>query len=81
MVVNDVPGSSLVLKGSGVATISGGVFDPTPATWALAATGSGPVTFGFVAGSSAIPDGGNMTVMLLGVALCGLALFRQKVMA
>ena len=77
-------GPSLNLAGTGLLSISGGAFAPTGGTFTLSATGagSGPLneTFGFTAGNSSIPDGG-MTVMLLGVALSGLCLFRKKVMA
>jgi VPDSG-CTERM motif len=79
-VVADIPGTILALTGLGTATISGGVFDPTPATWSLTATAGGPINFEFDSGNTAVPDGG-MTVTLLGAALSGLALFRKKVMA
>jgi hypothetical protein len=77
-------GPSLNLAGSGILTISGGVYTPTAGTFSLSATGagSGPLneTFGFTAGNSAVPDGGT-TVMLLGVALSGLGLLRKKLAA
>ena len=79
-VLADIPGTILALSGTGTATISGGVFDPTAATWTLTATAGGPVHFDFDSGNTAVPDGG-MTVMLLGAALSGLALLRKKVVA
>jgi VPDSG-CTERM motif len=79
-VLSDIPGTILALSGTGTAMISGGVFDPTPASWTLTATAGGPVHFDFDSGTTAVPDGG-MTVTLLGAALSGLALFRKKVMA
>jgi hypothetical protein len=76
-------GPSLNLAGAGTLSISGGVFTPTAATWTFSTTGTGPDTFGFVAGNTSVPtvpDGG-MTVILLGIALSGLCLFRKKMMA
>ena len=73
-------GPTLNLAGSGILSISGGTYQSTPGTWTFSTTGTGPATYGFVAGNTAIPDGG-MTVVLLGVALSGMCLFRKKMMA
>jgi VPDSG-CTERM motif len=76
----DIPGTILALTGSGTATISGGVYTPTAATWSLTATSGGPVDFTFSSGNTAVPDGGT-TAMLLGAGLSGLALLKRKLVA
>lgn len=73
-------GPTLNLAGNGILSISGGTYAATPGTWTFSTTGTGPATYGFVAGNTSVPDGGT-TVMLLGAALSGLCLFRKKVMA
>jgi hypothetical protein len=71
---------TLAISGIGALSISGGTYTTTPGTFSISATGSGPTTFGFVAGNKAVPDGG-MTVMMLGMALSGVALLRKKLTA
>ncbi len=71
-------GPALNLAGSGI--LHGPGLSDTIGTWSFSTTGAGTTQFGFIAGNSSVPDGG-MTVMLLGAALSGLALFRKKVMA
>ena len=71
-------GPTLNLAGTGLFEITGGNtdYDNTLANWTFSTTGTGPATFGFVAGNTAaeatVPDGGT-TVILLGAALSGLA--------
>lgn len=71
-------GPSLNLAGTGVAHITG--FDDTVATWTFSTTGANPPVFGFVAGTTAAPDGGT-TAMFLGAGLTGLALLKRKLLA
>lgn len=75
-------GPSLDLAGTGLLSITGdnSPYDPTEATWSFSTTGSGPSTFGFVAGNTAIPDGGT-TVMLLGLALAGIGVLKRNILA
>lgn len=68
---------SLTVHGSGILSISGGTYDDTTGSFVLASAGSGPTTFGFTAGNSAVPDGGT-TASLLGVALVGMEVVRRK---
>jgi hypothetical protein len=75
-------GPSLDLAGSGVLSITG--YTSTPGNFTFAATGVGSgsdsFNFGFVAGNSAVPDGGS-TAALLGMALTGAGLLRRKTAA
>jgi hypothetical protein len=73
---------------SGVGVVSGNSFDPTAMTWSfttqdpssgLAANGAPTWSFSASA-NTAVPDGGA-TVMLLGIALSGLALLKKKLTA
>lgn len=75
-------GPTLNLAGAGILSISGGVYQDTVGTWTFSTTGTGPATYGFVAGNTAVPtpDGGT-TVMLLGAAISGLCLLRKKMVA
>jgi len=67
----------LNLTGNGVAHITG-FQDALDGTWSITDVGGSPIfTFG---NSTTVPDGGT-TVILFGVALTGLGLFRKKLMA
>lgn len=76
--------NDLLIKGSGIVSIGGGSFTPTPASWSFAITDTGhgtTFTFGFAQSDTSIPNSipdGGLTVMLLGGALSGLALIRRK---
>lgn len=85
----DLASSTVVLQNSnfllitGVGTIYGNGFDPTPGTWSF--TSQSPSSngiFSFSAGSAAqgVPDGGT-TVALLGFALAGIEIIRRKLAA
>ncbi len=65
------------IQGTGIAHITG--LEDTAGIWTVTSTGSG-TTFTFGASTQAgpqVPDGGT-TVVLLGAALSGLAMFRRK---
>ena len=65
------------LNVTGVGTISGNGFDPTPATFTLTVTQLGTrLVFGAITSSTTVPDGGT-TVMLLGAALGALGMARR----
>jgi hypothetical protein len=66
---------ALNLAGMGVLSITG--YEDTLGTWSFSTTGSGPTTFGFVAGNVAVPDG-STTAALLGFALVGLSLAARR---
>lgn len=71
----------LNLYGSGLAHISGGIFDDTAGNWVIHSTGESTVfTFGAstTIPATAVPDGGA-TVALLGVGICGLSFLRRKI--
>ncbi len=65
---------TLTLMGSGMLMITG--YDPTQATWILTAN-QADGTFSFSSSNGAVPDGG-MTVVMLGLALCGIGMIRRK---
>jgi VPDSG-CTERM motif len=67
---------TLTLIGSGLLMISGGGYDPTAASWILTANQAAG-TFSFSSSNGAVPDGG-MTVVMLGLALCGIGMIRRK---
>lgn len=75
-------GPSLNLAGTGLLSITGdnSPYDPTEADWSFSTTGSGPSTFGFVAGNATVPDGGT-TVLLLGLALAGMGVLGKRIVA
>jgi len=77
-------GPSLNLAGTGILSITGSdsAYEATAGTWTFSTTGTGPTTFGFVAGSDppAIPDGGT-TVLLLGAVLAVVGFMRKGVTA
>ena len=73
---------SLALSGMG--TIQGAGFDPTPGGWTWTGTMDGSSSFSFasttVAGSGAgVPDSGS-TLTLLGIALVSFAALRRKIL-
>jgi hypothetical protein len=70
--------SATQFTASGTGTITALGFDPTPGTWTLAITGSGPV-IGFAAGTQAlgVPDAGS-SVCLLGLGLASLGFYRRQ---
>lgn len=68
--------SYLNLAGSGVLNATG--YDPTQGSWSFTISNAGggahqTLNFTFANSQVSVPDGG-MTVMMLGMALCGLAL-------
>jgi VPDSG-CTERM motif len=70
------------LNVTGVGTLSGPGFDPTPGTWSFTvanALGRTNETFGFQSDTAAglVPDGGT-TAALLGLALAGIEVLRRK---
>jgi VPDSG-CTERM motif len=65
---------TLTLQGAGILMITG--YDPTPGFWILTANQAAG-TFSFSSSNSAVPDGG-MTVVMLGLALCGIGMIRRK---
>jgi hypothetical protein len=65
---------TLTLDGSGTLMIDG--YDATPGSWIMTlnqADGS----FSFSSSNGAVPDGG-MTVIMLGLGLCGIGMIRRK---
>ena len=74
-------GNSISITGMGVITATGPVaFDATPASWNFTTQNpSAGGVFSFSAASGA-PDGGA-TMMMLGIALSGVALLRKKLVA
>jgi hypothetical protein len=73
-------GGSLSVSALGMVTATG--FDPTLMQWNFSArdAGSSPPTFAWSATTMNVPDGGA-TVMLLGIALSGVALLKRKLSA
>jgi hypothetical protein len=70
------------LNVTGIGTISGNGFDPTPGTWSFTisnADGKTHSTFGFESdtASTSVPEGGA-TAALLGLALAGVEVLRRK---
>jgi hypothetical protein len=74
--ISDRGTDTLTLEGTGLLMISGGFYDPTPASWILTAN-QAMGTFSFSSSNGALPDGG-MTVVMLGLALCGIGMIRRK---
>jgi VPDSG-CTERM motif len=72
--ISDRGTDTLTLMGSGMLMITG--YDPTQATWILTANQAAG-TFSFSSSNGAVPDGG-MTVVMLGLALCGIGMIRRK---
>lgn len=76
---NSLFGPFRLLSGSGIASISGGTYDPTQGTWTLSTNGSGSTTLGF-SSSATVPDGGT-TAALFGSALLALWVVRRRLVA
>jgi hypothetical protein len=75
---NALVGNARVLYGSGIATISGGSYDPTPGVWQLSTSGNqSSISFSSYA---SVPDGGT-TAALLVLAILGIGLVRRNVMS
>jgi hypothetical protein len=75
----------VVVSGTGI--VSGNGFTPTTMTWSFESqdppAGANPISWSFAASAnsvSTVPDGGA-TVMLLGIALSGVALLKKKLTA
>ena len=72
----------VVVSGTGIA--SGNGYTPTTLSWSFTSQDPSvtqdPLTFTFSASSNSVPDGGA-TVMLLGIALSGVALLKRKLVA
>jgi hypothetical protein len=73
--------TNFFLNITGVGTLSGAGFDPTPGTWSFTvsnALGKPHATFGFTSDTaSTVPEGGA-TAALLGLALAGVEVLRRK---
>jgi len=73
--------TNFFLNITGVGTLSGAGFDPTPGTWSFTvsnALGKPHATFGFTSDTaSTVPEGGA-TAALLGLALGGVEVLRRK---
>jgi hypothetical protein len=72
--------SAFFLNITGIGTLSGNGFDPTPGDWSFTASDSdGKVrsSFGFQSDTVAIPDGGA-TAALLGLALVSVEVLHRK---
>jgi hypothetical protein len=69
---------------SGTGTVSGNGYGPQTLNWSFTSqdpkSGVNPDQWTFSASANSVPDGG-MTVMLLGIALSGVALLRKKLTA
>jgi hypothetical protein len=75
---NALVGNARVLYGSGIATISGGSYDPTPGVWQLSTSGNqSSISFSSYA---SVPDGGT-TAALLGLAILGIGVVRRSLMS
>ncbi len=74
--------SATFLDVSGVGTISGNGFDPTPGTWSFNSTqadGSSNPTFSFQANSAAVPEASPLALFGMGVlGLIGQQALRRK---
>ena len=70
---------TLTLDGSGTLKISGGGYDDTPGSWIMTLNqADGTFSFSSSNGAlAAVPDGG-MTVVMLGLGLCGIGIIRRK---
>jgi len=73
---------SVIVNGTGI--VSGNGYTPTTLGWSFStqdpAVTQNPSTFTFSASANSVPDGGA-TVMLLGIALSGVALLKRKLVA
>jgi hypothetical protein len=81
MVVSQ-PTDGTFLDVSGVGTMSGNGFDPTPGTWSFNSTqadGSSNPTFSFQANSAAVPEASSVALFGIGVlGLLGRQALRRK---
>jgi hypothetical protein len=72
----------VIVQGTGTVMAAG--FTPTTMSWSLTSqdpkSGASPDSWSFSASANSVPDGGA-TVMLLGIALSGVALLRRKLTA
>jgi hypothetical protein len=72
----------VIVQGTGIVMAAG--FTPTTMSWSLTTqdpkAGTNPDSWSFSASANSVPDGGA-TVMLLGMALSGVALLRRKLTA
>jgi len=72
----------VIVNGTGI--VSGNGYDPTVLSWSFTsqdpAVTQDPTTCTFSASANSVPDGGA-TVMLLGIALSGVALLKRKLFA
>ena len=80
-------GGAVVVAGTGVVSVTGANpagYTPTTMSWSFTSqdpkTGTGPDTWSFSASANAIPDSGA-TLILLGIALSGVALLKKKLAA
>lgn len=72
--------SATFLNVTGVGTISGNGYDPTPATWSFSASrsdGGTAADFGFQAQANAVPEPGAVMLVGLGALLAAQRLFRR----
>ena len=79
------PGVNAYVVVDGTGTVTGNGYTPTQMSWSFTsqdpASGSNPTSWSFSASAnSQVPDGGA-TVILLGIALSGVALLRKKLAA
>ena len=79
------PGVDAFVVVNGTGTVTGNGYTPTQMSWSFTsqdpASGSNPTSWSFSASAnSQVPDGGA-TVILLGIALSGVALLRKKLAA
>ena len=72
--------TELDLAGTGTLKSNNPGFSSTAGTWSIDFTDNNPSKFTWQSASANIPDGGT-TVLLLGVALSAMGLFRKKLMA
>ena len=81
-IVSQGAAGSIVVNGTGI--VSGNNYTPTVLGWSFTsqdpAVTQNPLTFTFSASANSVPDGGA-TLMLLGIALSGVALLKRKLTA
>jgi len=82
-----IAGVNAFIIAAGTGIVSGNGYAPTSLDWSFSSqdpsSGTNPVSWTFSASSSTpntVPDGGA-TALLLGIALCGVGLLRQKLAA
>src|ERR1035437_1903141 len=78
------PGVNAFVIVNGTGIVSGNGYTPTQMSWGFSSqdpsSGANPTSWSFSASANSVPDGGA-TVMLLGIALSGVALLRKKLTA